>query len=113
MRSLERLFIIADVFHFVNPFLKIFLSFFKKIFLPKFRCLRNLGRAFSLCVLLLLKGRTVGASHLGGVLFVSDHTNAVQSAVVLILAMMLALLYGAFNAGVGGILLTGHTSVFH
>ena len=48
--------------------------------------------------LLLSKGLAIGASIHSGIYFVSAHLNAVQRAVVLVLAVVCALGNGAFDA---------------
>ena len=57
--------------------------------------------ALPLGCLLLTEGLAVGALVHSGIGFVSAYQNPIQRAEVLALAVMCALLYGAFNALVG------------
>ena len=59
-----------------------------------------------LLLLLLAEGHTVGALVHGGIGLVGAHGDPVQGAVVCILAVVSALLNGAFDALVG---MTAHT----
>ena len=51
--------------------------------------------------LLFAEGLAVGTLVLGGVALMGAHQNPVQGAVVLLVAVISALLYGAFNAAIG------------
>ena len=97
-----------------TPFSNFFEVFSKIFSLPQRRVNGVREGIFAyLCVLLCLEGRAIGAGNLGGVLLVSYYSDRIQSAVILILAVMLTLLDGAFNAGVRGVLLFSSIGVFH
>ena len=70
--------------------------------------LRQASRLMAVTVFaaaLLNERLAVNALTYGGVCFVSCDLNSVESAEIFVSAMVFALLYGAFNRGIGGLVI--------